>query len=507
MKKFLFHLIIFLHFTHLPIEGQSISGKIDTLVQTYYENGVFNGAVLVAKKGEILYKKAFGYADREWGIPNTPDTKFRIASVSKPFTALLVLQLAEQGKINLNGKITDYFPDYKGRLGDSITIHQLLTHTSGIITSLEPDKEAVEERLYHSLRDMIRFTEAADLYFIPGKGFRYSNHGYYILAYIVEQVTGKRFEDVLTGKIFEPANMHNTSQAGHLRIEAKLAKGYEYKLLSGYENASQFDDSYTVGAGGLISTVEDLYRFDRALYSDNLISDDYKSMIFKPESKGNYGYGWFITKRKVGPGNDTIIIADHSGSINGFGSYIARVMSDSSFVIVLKNQRTDTYIDPAFAPDIGKQIISILYGESIELPKISIARHIACLIGQQGVDSAIAEYYRVKKGSASKYSMSESELNRLGIELLFRYKMTDEALRIFALNIEQFPKSYNVYDSYAYALMQKGDYNNSIASYKNGLMALRKYPSENDTIAARKDSEQALIYIKEMEEKLKNQHK
>jgi len=173
------------------LSGQNPAEKIDTLVETYYQNGEFNGVVLVAKKGEIIYEKAFGYADREWDIPNTIDTKFRIASISKPFTALLVLQLAESGKINLNGTITDYIPDYKGKLGDSITIHQLLTHTSGILTSLAPAEENVQERLYHNLREMISFAESADLYFRPGKGFRYSNLSYNILAFIIEKITGK----------------------------------------------------------------------------------------------------------------------------------------------------------------------------------------------------------------------------------------------------------------------------------------------------------------------------
>ncbi len=491
-------------FTFLAVSGQNHVGKIDSLMTTYFRNGVFNGTVLVSRKGEEIFKKAFGYADREWTIPNTTDTKFRIASISKSFTALLVLQLAQEGKINLNGTITDYIPDYQGKLGDSITIHQLLTHTSGVLTSLDPVTEAKEERLYHSLRDMIKFTESADLYFAPGKGFRYSNHGYYILAYIVERVTGKRFEAVIKEKICEPSGMFSTSQSNHSRIEKKLAKGYEYKLLNGYENAPGFDDSYTVGAGGLISSAEDLYLFDQALYSDVLISEYYKTKMFTPASKGNYGYGWFITRKKINSGNDSILIADHSGSINGFGSYMAHIMSDSSLVIVLKNQRSDTYIDPAFAPEIGKQIISILHGEAVDLPKKSIARHIASLIGTQNIDSAIAEYYRVKKSDPGSYLMNESELNRLGIELYFKFKMTDEALKIFALNMEQYPKSYNTYDSFAYILMQKGDYKSSIAYYKEGLAVLKKYPEENDLKAVKKDSDQALIYIKEMEEKINN---
>jgi CubicO group peptidase (beta-lactamase class C family) len=507
MTRIVFFISFFLHVSLLSVSGQIPERKIDSLMQKYYLNGVFNGVVLVAKNGEVIYKKAFGYADREWNIQNTTDTKFRIASISKPFTALLVLQLAASGKIDLNGTISDYIPDYKGKLGDSITIHQLLTHTSGILTSLDPEKEAVQERLYHDLRDMIKYAESADLYFQPGTGFRYSNHGYYILAYIIEKVTGKRFDTVLRENILELACMSDTRQSNHSLIEKKLAKGYEYKLLFGYENAPYFDDSYTIGAGGLISTAEDLFLFDRTLYSDKLLDRDYKTKMFTPASQGNYGYGWFVNRKKISGNNDSLTIADHSGSINGFGSYMARILTDSSLVIVLKNQRSDTFIDPAFAPDIGNQIISILYGEKVSLPKKSIARHIASLIGNKGIDSAITEYYRIIKNEDENYSTDESELNKLGIELFFKFKMSDEALRIFEVNMLQFHESYNTYDSYAYMLMQKGDYRKSIDYYKKGLDVLKMYPEKNDLISVKKDSEQALVYIKEMLEKIReNDH-
>jgi len=501
MKKIIYLILTLFPFIIPSVSGQGTDVKIDSLVKRYYENGVFNGTVLVAKKREIIYMKAFGTADRNWNIPNTIDTKFKIASISKPFTALLILQLAEAGKLNLNGTIIDYIPDYKGSLGDSITIHQLLTHTSGIKTSLDPKDEAIQERLYHSLRDMVKYAESADLYFKPGSAFRYSNLAYNILALIIEKVTGKVYSRVLEENITTPARLSNTRQFENARIENKLARGYEYKLLTGLENAPDYDASYSVGPGSLISTVEDLYLFDQALYSGILISENYKARIFEPASKGKYGYGWFIARKKINSGNDSILVAEHSGSINGFGSYIARILSDSSLIVVLKNQRSDSYIDPAYAPEIGNQLISILYGDKVDLPKKSIARQIALRIGTQCIDSAIAEYLRIRKINPGNYSMEESELNKLGIELLFNFKMPDEALKIFEMNMVQFPKSYNTYDSYAYVLKEKGDYQNSIKYYKKGLEILKEYPEENDLKAVKKDSEKALEYIKEMEAK------
>jgi CubicO group peptidase (beta-lactamase class C family) len=486
-----------------PGYGQDISEKIDQLINSYYQNGIFNGAVLVSQKGNVVYKKAFGIADRDWNIPHTTDTKFKIASLSKAFTALAIMQMVSVGEISLNGKIKDYIPDYAGQLGDSITIHELLNHSSGIRSNLDPEEELIKQRLHHDLREMVNYAETSKLLFKPGSRFEYSNFGYNILAYIIQSVSGKHYADVLKEKIFDPAGMKSTGQYDNSLVESRLAKGYEYKLIYGYRNADFVDASLTTGPGGIISTVEDLYLFDRALYSDKLIPHESLTGIFKPYQPGNYGYGWFISKRMVNGVSDSLVIADHSGSIDGFGSYMARILNDSSFVVVLKNQRADTYIDPGFAPDMGRQIISILYGENVILPKISVARHIASLIGNCGIDIAINEYYRIVKEKPDNYNLGESELNKLGIELYFRFSMPNEALKIFEVNMLQFPRSYNTYDSYAFILMKKGDYASSIKYYRLGLEVLKTYPLENNNDMVRKDAENALAYIKDMEGKLK----
>jgi CubicO group peptidase (beta-lactamase class C family) len=486
----------------VSLSCQSASEKIDLLMKSYYDNGVFNGAVLVSVRGEVIYKKAFGIADREWNVPVTTDTKFKIASLSKSFTALAIMQLVQEGNIRLDGTIKDYIPDYDGKLGDSITIYQLLTHSSGIKSNLDPKEEFVKQRIYHELRDIIKYSESTDLMFNPGTRFGYSNFGYNILAYIIQMVTGKSYDVVLKEKIFDPAGMNSTSQYVNSKIEEKLAKGYEYKLLYGYRNPDYVDASLTVGPGGLISTIEDLYLFDRALYSGKLIKNEYNTEIFISHKPGNYGFGWFISKRKMAGIIDSANIADHSGSIDGFGSYMARITNDSSFVVVLKNQRADTYIDPAFAPEIGSQIISILYGEKVEIPKISIARHIATFIGNCGIDSAIEEYYRIVRNQPGKYNLEEAELNRLGIELLFRFNMNYEALKVFEVNMHEYARSYNTYDSFAYALMQKGDLVNSIKYYRKGLEILDLYPGDNNLDLIKSDSDKAIVYIKVMEEKL-----
>ncbi len=499
MKSLLVISLLLVQLSHLM--GQDQADRINRLMEAYCENGIFNGAVLVACKGKVIYKRAFGTADRAWDIPVAPGSKFKIGSLSKSFTAMLVLQMVEDGRISLDGTIRDYCPDYSGPMGDSITIHHLLSHTSGI-PDIAPDVEAIQERLPHSLREVVGYAERSALLFRPGEGFKYSNLGYSLLAYIVEQVAGKPFDSVLREAVLGSAAMDRSGQLKNGPVEKNLVAGYEYKLLYGFENAGMLDYSYTVGPGGMFSTVEDLYRWDRALSSNKLLGRELTNKMFTPHSSGRYGYGWFVNTRKIGLTGDSIVMADHSGSINGFGAWMARILSDSSFVVVLKNNRTDTYIDAAFAPVIGGQIVSILYGEEVELPKKSIARRIATLVGRYNADSAIAEYQQIRQLGSADFLMDESQLNQLGIELLFKFNRPADAAKIFRVNMEQFPRSYNAFDSYAYALMQLGDYVNAVKYYKLGLEVLREYPGDNNLEAVKADAEKALVYIREMEKEM-----
>jgi CubicO group peptidase (beta-lactamase class C family) len=484
---------------YMAADAQTEPEKIDSLIGAYCNDDLFSGVVLVSKNGKIIFKKAYGLADRELDVAMTTGMKFRIASISKPFTALIILQLVDEGILKLAGKITDYLPDYAGKKGDSITIEQLLTHTSGILQNLDPEKEAVEERLFHSLREMVGYAEEADLYFEPGTGFHYSNLAYNLLACIAEKVTNTPFDTLLADRIFVPLEMKDTKQYNATIVEKNLSKGYEYKLLGGYENAQFFDPSYAKGPGGLISSADDLSKFDKALNNRLLISSDLYNKMINPTKHGSYGYGWELNKIKVAARKDTITYMSHSGSINGFGSFLARIEREGILVIVLKNSRTDTYICPAYAPVMGREILSILFGEEVQIHKKSIARQMGYMIGQYGINPAVGEYYKIKAADFGHFNFEESELNKLGIELLFKFKMTDEALRVFELNMHEFPKSYNTYDSYAYALMLKGDSVNSIKYYNRGLQALEEYPQMNSGESVLRDAENARKLIRDIE--------
>ena len=489
-------------FISLPsaLGAQIPAQKIDAHCQAYSDADLFSGVVLVARNGEVLFKKAYGPADRELEVLVHPGMKFKIGSLSKPFTATLILQLVDEGILSLDDHITDHIPEYSGKGGNLITIEQLLNHTSGIIGSLDPEREAKEERLYHNLAEMACMADTAALCFEPGSGFHYSNFGYQILAYIAERACHIPFDTLLQERIFRPMGMSDTRQYDAVRIEPDLVKGYEYKLLKGYENASFIDPSYAAGAGGLISTVEDLLKFDRGFSQGKMISEELYQEMFRPSEHGPYGLGWEIHQQYMMPVQDTVRITSHSGSINGFGAFMGRVERDGLFVAVLKNFRSDTYISPSYAPRIGGEIISILYGDTVDLPRKSIAKETGLILGREGTEQAIKEYHRLRDAENEAYTFDESELNMLGIELLLRFNRPEDALKIFELNIEAYPCSYNTYDSYAYVLRSMGDYPNAIRAYREGLKVLEKYPEENQGASIQKDALNALNFISEMED-------
>jgi CubicO group peptidase (beta-lactamase class C family) len=245
--------------------AQTKAQKIEALLGQYHEYGQFNGAALVAENGKVIFKKGFGMANMEWDIPNMPDTKFRIGSITKQFTAMLVMQLVEQGKLKLDGKMSDYLPDYPKSTGDKVTIHHLLTHSSGIpsYTGFPNFFRDLSRDPYTPEAFVKTFADSA-LQFEPGSKFLYNNSGYFLLGAIVEKASGKSFEQALAENILTPLNMKNTGYDHHETVLKKRAAGYE-KRLGDYTNAAYLDMSLPYAAGSMYSTVEDLFLWDQAL--------------------------------------------------------------------------------------------------------------------------------------------------------------------------------------------------------------------------------------------------
>ena len=442
--------------------AQDKAQKIDELLKNYYDYGQFNGSVLVAEKGKVIYAKGFGMANMEWAIPNQPDTKFRIGSVTKQFTAALILQLVEAGKIKLDGKITDYLSDYRKDTGDKITVHQLLNHTSGIPSyTSQANFFAEVSRDPSSVTDFVKKHASGELEFEPGTKFNYNNSGYFLLGAIIEKVTGKSYESVLKTRIFEPLGMTNSGYDNHAPLLQKRAAGYE-KTPAGFVNAAYLDMSLPYAAGSLYSTVEDLYKWDQSLYGDKILSAASKKLMFTP-GLSNYGYGFLIADQPIGKTSEKTKVIQHGGGINGFNSLLTRLIDKQQTIILLDNVGLGRN-----HANITNSVINILNNQPFDAPKKSFNEMLYKTALEKGGAAAVVEYRKLKTDQAAIYDFSEGELNALGYQLLAAKRPLD-ALEIFKLNVEMFPKSSNPYDSLGEVYLAGDQKELALANYKKAL--------------------------------------
>ena len=442
--------------------AQEKAAKIDEVMRAANKYRLFNGSVLVAENGKVIYKKGLGLAQMEWNIPNTPDTRFRLGSITKQFTAALILQLVEQGKVKLDGKVSDYLPAYRKDIGEKVTVHQLLNHTSGIpsYTSLAGFFNDVSRNPF-TVDDFIKKYASNNLEFEPGSKFSYNNSGYFLLGAIVEKVTGQTYEKALKERILDPLGMKNTGYDHHANIIEKRASGYQ-KTSDGYTNAPYLDMSLPYAAGAMYSTVEDLYLWDQALYTDRIVSAATKELMYKP-NLDDYAYGWVVTKAKLGTGIESVPKIKHGGGINGFSTVIVRFPAQKHLIAMLDNTSQGRSLE-----QLERELTNILYNQPYNLPKMSVAEVLFKTIGEKGIEAGLAQYRDLRTRQASVYDFSEPELNRLGYQLLEARKLK-EAVEVFKLNVAEYPQGFNTYDSLGEAYMISGNNELATLNYKKSL--------------------------------------
>jgi CubicO group peptidase (beta-lactamase class C family) len=388
----------------------------------FYENEQFYGTILIAVKGEIIYQNASGYADRDSLIPNTLDTKFRIASVTKQITTMLILQMVEEGILDLDGKLTDYLPEYPKDKGDGITVHHLLTHRSGIIGEPKvPNLEQIE-KFYHSPKQMIDLITSFDLASRPGSRYEYSNFGYYLLGLIIERVSGKSYGELLQEKICVPVGMTNTLPDVTGKGFINRAKGYHYSYFNGPEIAPHLDMSFAYSCGHLLSTVHDLYLWDRALYSEKLLSNEMKELFFDK-------YGWLYQRVAVGNEGQTARANLIAGSINGFKANMLRIADNEIFITQLTNHKEhNRHILQGWGTvDIASRILAILYDRPYDLPRKSAAYEVFRTLLDSGEVAAVEKYSDLHENRQDRFWFKDEEFEILAREL-YDAGMLDEAL-------------------------------------------------------------------------------
>lgn len=329
--------------------AQGANQSMERVVQDYVSRKRFMGAVLVARDGKILLDKGYGFANLEWDIPNSPTAKFRIASLTKQFTAASVFVLADRGKLNVDDPVGKYMPDAPAAW-DKITIYNLLTHTSGIPNSYDGITSWAQTRTPEELIGAFR---NKPLDFPPGETRKYSNAGYYLLGYLIEKISGQSYGEFVRENIFKPLGMKDSGYDSNSAVIARRASGYVIGA-NGPENGRYYNETLLFSAGGLYSTTEDLLRWEQGLFGGKLLTAASLKKMTTPY-KHDFACGLVVS---VIDGHNAI---EHSGDMDGFNSDMVYYVEDKLFVVVINNLGAET-------KSIAAKLGEVVHGERVVLP-------------------------------------------------------------------------------------------------------------------------------------------
>jgi CubicO group peptidase (beta-lactamase class C family) len=344
----------------------------------------FSGAMLVAREGQVVFRRAFGDANRELAVPNSPETKFRIGSVSKQFTAAAVLLLAQRGSLELTDPIHKHLPDWPAAW-TKVSIHHLLSHTAALprlTTRAMIDVSGLSATTpipFRSVRDL--FAPGEELQRLesePGERWSYSNVGYIVLGMLVAKVSGQSFCDFVFQNIFRPLEMSESGCEDRSVIIKNRAGGYN-RIEGVLINAPYVDVGFTGGAGAFYSTVDDLLRWERALNANTLLDPASTAKLFTP-FKNEYGYGWWIQTRF------NRRVEWHGGNAPGLVSQITRYPTDHLFIAILSNAWSDA--DRSQVRAMSNELAALMLGEPYELPRMREQRALA----PAAYDAYVGEY-------------------------------------------------------------------------------------------------------------------
>ncbi len=346
-----------------PIDDQQLFNYFDKLMAEQFKADEPGATVLVSRKGQVIYHKAFGMANLEMNSPMQVDNVFWIASIGKQFTAIAILQLMEQGKLNLQDEITRFIPDYPTQ-GSHITIEHLLTHTSGIhnFSGMEdPEKKLA---LNCTPDEVINFFKNLPMRFAPGTKWEYSNSGYFLLGYIIEKITGKPYSEYLEENIFKPLDMTNSFYANDIRIIKNRVGAYSYGDF-GFENAEPRNITHVYSAGAIQSTVADFFKWHQGVHTYKLIKKENLDKAvtryrLADGKEADYGYGWRLGNVYESPS------IWHGGGIEGFGTTEMYLPQEDVFVVVFTN------CDCNYPKELASRLAALAAGRPFEHQEIAV---------------------------------------------------------------------------------------------------------------------------------------
>ncbi len=389
-------LAVLLALSSLPAAAcdTTVASALEDLLKETCEADAPGAAVIATRGGETLFRHACGLADLEHGIPLTPDMVFRLGSITKQFTAVAILMLEQEGKLKVSDEITRYLPDYPTH-GKKITVEHLLTHTSGIPSyTAIPGWMAEKIRLDLDDEEMLAGWKELPLEFDPGTRFAYNNSGYFMLGTIIEAISGMEYGAFIEERIFKPLGMTSSYYDSETRIVPKRVRGYgRDESGEGYANANFLDMDQPGAAGGLMSTVDDLTKWDASLYTDQLLSAEARQRLWTAHTLSDgeatgYGYGWGIGEH----GGKKII--QHSGGIFGFSTNSIRIPEESFYVAVLTNG------GPVAPGPISEKAARVCLGEpAAGYERVEVdAKDLERLVGVYRVDEETTRVVTVEDG-------------------------------------------------------------------------------------------------------------
>ena len=326
--------------------------RLDTVAKSYLADNAFMGAVLVADGDRLLLDKGYGMADLEWSIPNAPDVCFRLGSLTKQFTAALVLLLQQDGKLHIEDPVSKYLPDAP-KAWEKITLANLLGHTSGIPNFTNDKAFETWKMSSHTHEEEVALFRDKPLVFEPGSQYAYSNSNYEVLGTIIEKVSGRSYGDLLQERLFQPLGMMNSGLDTDELILPRRAQGYQQGQ-SGLEHARSESLTVPWAAGGLYSTTGDLLRWERGLFGGKVLNEASLKAMTSP-GKGNYGLGVGVFTE-----NGAQVIK-HAGGIEGFNTQLTCAPQQGLVVVVLSN------VDGVVVQAMGEQLLNVAMGRPVIL--------------------------------------------------------------------------------------------------------------------------------------------
>ncbi|MFY7839008.1 MAG: serine hydrolase [Lacibacter sp.] len=412
--------------------------KIDSLLQQYTSAKQFSGTVLVAKNNNILYSKAVGFASIETAVPNKLETNFNIASMGKTFTATLIMQLVQEGKLSVDEKLSEILPEFNIKRADSITVYQLLTHTSGVGNyMMHVNYEAGRHQL-KSLDDVMPYVVAVEPTLnYPGEKFDYSNSGFIILGKIVEKLTGKSYNENLEERIFSKTGMRQSYiHYPATFVSPKEATPYLAYTSKTFVNGTA-DEFPGFSDGGMQSNVVDLYRFAKGLLNGKLLNNAMRDSMWNGKVDfgrgGKYSFGWMDNENEFGKH-----IYSHDGGGKGFSSDLRIVKEDGYIIVVLINNR----VDPR---DVSGNILRILYDKEVQKPVKFLENILMEITEEKGFDHVCSNYKQILKEQGMDKTPNPWVYIMFS-DMFENMKEMDKAFKVMEMGREEFPNEASMYN-------------------------------------------------------------